>query len=519
MSAIPITGTPSSWRAPFTRAEIVFNQGPSTASAGARSAMYIGPKTTAGSATVNTVYAIGNDQDAITYFGVGSPLHRMIRAHLRANSTGKVFAACYAASSGGSPVAATGTITVTITTITASGLLSFAVGAEEMSVGFKTTDTATTIGAAITDAVNAKVHLPCTAGNSSGVVTLTAKIAGASQGDGTVGVIRFRASVDPGKGVAVATSGAALGISTGVAGADGSTTEVANLTTLLATLTADRKYYMGFSVWSAAALAVIKTHISTKSQPNPGLRCVAVTGYTHTLAAAQTLAIAVNYERQQVVWQKNSDHDTASLTGQIIGIRQKQEQLDSAFNFDYYKQPDWFIKPSYAQTDWPTEDDVNDAVTDGITPIASNQYGSYLVMSTSTRSKDSAGTIDDFRSTETHRVSVMDEFTDTWMLRHDQMYGRQGFKLKDDQRKPDGSINFNQKQIPRVLTPSIYGLPKQLIREFENSGKIQDANAWIATLRVMVDPNNSSRLECGVAGRTIDLLHQTTIRVAETTPG
>lgn len=514
-----ITGTPSSWRAPFTRAEILFNQGASNAAAGPRSAIYFGPKTAAGTYTVNTVYRVNTEGDVATGAGDGSPLHRMVRAHLLANQQGKVYVVAYAETSGGSPAAATGTITAGGTP-TATGNVYFTVCGEEMSASFNTASTPTTIGDAIASGINGKTWLPCTAANVAGTVTLTAKLKGASQGDATIGVIRIRASVDAGKGVTCVAGQAALGIAPGVAGADGSTTESANLTTALAVINAVRHYYIGVSVNVATPLGVVKTHVATKSLPNPGLRSVAFSGYTHTLAACQTLATGLNYERQHVVWQKNSEHDSAELVGFTIGAVQLEESTNPAKNFDFYNRAGvWHVKRAYAESDWPTGDDENDAVTDGIWAIRSTVTGSQMVMAVNTKSKDAAGSNDDFRSTERHRVSVMDDFTDTVLRRHATTF--EGFKLKDDERLADGTVNTNQKIGARVLTPSRFkswflNIVSEYIYPLE---LFQRPDEWIRATRVNIDPNNASRIECGTSGRTIDLHHQTTFRLSEASPG
>ncbi len=311
MANQPITGYPSSYRAPFTAVEINFGQGPSTAEGAVRSTIYLGPKTSAGSGTAGTVYRITREQDAIDVAGVGSFLHRMCRFHLMVDKNAKLYAMPYAASSGSGVATATGTITVTMTSgsnPTATGKLTATVCGEEFTVSFKTSDTVTTIGDALAAQINNRQFLPLTAGNSGGVVTLTAKHAGASSGDGTVGVLRMRASVEAGKNVVVATSGAALGLGTGTAGADGATTETANLTTALAGITSSLYYYLGFSVWTSTAIAPVKTHIVNKSGPNPGLRSAAWTAYTGTQSALTTIVNSANYERRSFVWQENSEH-------------------------------------------------------------------------------------------------------------------------------------------------------------------------------------------------------------------
>lgn len=521
MSLQPLTGLASSYRAPITAAEILFNQGASTAAAGARTVLLSAPSGSGGSYTAGTVYRVTKESDVVSGTGTaGCPLHRMARKFLATNNGADLYVLPYAASSGAGVASATGTVTVTLSSgsnPTKAGILYVTVCGEDCAVSYSTSDTVTTIGDSLEAKINSLQHLPVTASNSGGVVTLTAKVAGASQGDGTTGVIRFRASVDSGTNVLVATSGAALGLGTGTAGADGATTELSNLTSALANIANSRFYYMAFSVWKATDVAAVLTHLQTKCNPNPGLRSVAIFAFTGALATAQTTATGKNYERLQYVNQRNSEHDSAELAAAVCGVRQKRESVDAAYNFDYYSEADWSILPVYSASDYYSSQDLDDAVTDGVTPIQSNATRSWIAMSVTTRSKDSTGAIDDFRSAETHRVSVLDEFVDTWLLRHNQTY--RNFKLKADQLLADGvTVNPNQQRIPRVLTPSQYKLGEQLIDEFVAAGKLQDADAWKNSMRKNVDPSNSGRLEVGCSGRTIDLLHQTTIRIAETTP-
>lgn len=517
-----ITGYPSSWRAPFVAMELLLGQGPSSAGASPREACYVGPMTSAGTWTASALYQVYSEQDAINGAGAGSPLHRMIRMHLKANPNGKVYALPYAASSGGSPVAATGTITWA-TTPTSSGQTRVTVCGEQVSATFTTSSTVTTIATDIRDKINAKVWLPVTASISAGVLTLTAKIAGASQGDGTVGVIRFRAEIDAGKATTVATSGAALGLGTGVAGADGSTTEATNLATALAAVVASRLYYMGFSLWDTTSLTTIKTHVVNKNAPNPGLNTRAFTGYTSTLSAGLTVASNKNTEYLHMAWQKNSEHDTAELAANLLAITQLNEQVDSAYaGFDAYSGNGWLILPAYAAADWPTEQDKNDAVTGGLCCIASNTVKSFLVMHVTTRSKDSTGTINDFRATESHRVSVMHDFRDDTLLNHYLTFTARGFKLQDDPLLPDGTIDLNGLALlpANVMTPSRYKPWFQdRIRRFVQSGKFQRLSDWLAGTRINIDPQNASRLEVGAAGRVVDLFHQASFRVSETSPG
>ena len=520
MALIPITGIPSSYRTPGSYAEILFAQGPGTASAGVRSVIFVMPMTAAGTWTAGTVYEVKNEGIARDGAGIGSPMHRGVRAFLKRNKSAKLYALPVAATTGGSPVAATGTITYA-TTATAIGSTTVTVCGDQVSARINTGDTPTVIAAAVAAAINAQEQLPVTAANVAGVVTMTARIAGISQGTATVGVIRFRAVITGSVGTTVATSGAALGLGTGTPGVEGTTTEAANLATALNAVRGTRNYYMAFSANDATSLANIKTHLSTKSTPNPGLRSVGITAWTGTSANGITLAQALNYERTQMVWQLNSEHDHAVLAGSMAATRQLNEELDAAYNFDGYRDVPWGCLPAFANTDWPTSDDHNDAINGGLTPIGSDAAGSYIVMTVTTRSKNAAGTVADFRAAETHRVSVADFVVDTMLIRYALNYANK--KLASDRTLSNGTVDPNQRLSPGVVTPFTF-LPfvKNILNSFDvaqGGSLLQDVALSKASLQVLRDPGNTGRLECGLDLRSVDLLHQATFRVAEVSPG
>ena len=335
----------------------------------------------------------------------------------------------------------------------------------------------------------------------------------------TTASISVRSEVTTGGGITVSDTGG-LGLAAGVDGVEGTTTEATALTTALAVIDAARYYYIGCSTWDTAGRAALVTHISNKSEPNPGLRSVGITAFTGALAAAQTLATANNYERLQTVWQPSSEQDPAYLVGNVTGVRQKYEELRSHYNFDGFRRSaEWKIPAPNSVSAWPDQDDQNDAITDGLTPIASDDTGSFLVMSTTTRSKNAAGTVDDFRSLETHRVSVADEFSDTLLINYALTY--EAFALKSDELLPGTTqVNPNQRRHAFTTTPSQFKpFVRRFVNIFDQAGKLQNVAASIASIRSVKDPNNGGRLEVGLDLTVVDLLHQLSVRVAETSTG
>jgi len=510
---IPITGIGPDFKTPGAYAEIVFAQGPASAAAGTREVVFVMPKLSSGSWTAATLYGpIANEAEVSAGAGNGSPLHRAARIFLQENKDAKVWALPVAETSGGSPVAATATA-VLATTATGTGIATVTICGEDCSYTFESGETPTNIGDGLVEAINGKTWLPVTAANVTGTVTLTAKLLGASQGTATVRVIGTRGSITAGVGTTLTVS---THLGAVVAGADGTTTEPASFLTALSTIDSVRKYYIVSSGNTATYYTNLQTHITTKSAPKRGYRSIGIVAYVGTQAAAVTLATGRNYERLNLINQANSDHDCAELAGWWAAKRQEGEGVDTAKNFDSTTGP--MLKRAFNPADWPDPDEQSDAINDGVTVVATNDTTAYVVMSVNTRSKNSTGTVDDFRATETHRVSVADEFVDEtlidWALNHAQK------KLSDDERLANGQVNPVQRLRRGVITPSSYAPTlKKRIQDFVDAEKLQEAEASKASVRVVKSPVNSGRLEAGLDIRAIDHAHQLTLRAAEVSTG
>lgn len=539
MAQIPLTGIPSSFRVPGAFVQLRVAQGPSSASAGERSVALVMPKlASSGAWSVNTEYRIRSEQDVIDGAGEGSILHIAAREFLRHNKDAKLYAVPYLPSSGASLETADLDIAVTFSTgsnPTAAGIGAVYIGGEACSFSYDTTDTATTIGDAIEAAINARTWLPVTASNSSGTITISCKTAGIAGGDGTRPIIRVRMEVSASTNVILQSENSLttdfLGNTAAQAGVEGATTEASNLQTALAVLDVTRRYFVVTSTYLADGADegwdYTLAHVSTKSAPKQGLRSVGIAGAVHTLADVTGDVNSLNSERFRVAWQKNSDKHPAQLAAAYAAILQAGESFDPAYNFDGFRggrqdiTNGWFIPAAADNDDWPDSDDVNDAINDGITVIQSDDLGSYIVMSLCTRSKDSGGTVNDFRATESHRVSVGDFVLDTLLLRFVLDYAN--FKLAPDQFLADGvTVDPRQRIAPRTTTPSTF--KPWVIRQLNTFGplgrgvlvRIDDTEAGLS---VLIDPDNTGRLEVGFPMYVVNLLHQATIRADEATEG
>lgn len=142
--------------------------------------LIIGQMLATGTATPDEPVLVSSADQAKTLFGIGSMLARMVEVARLNNPAGEIW--CIPVEDAGAGVAAEGTITFT-GPATAAGTLNLYIGAQRVQVAVASGDTATAIGTAVAAAINADTTLPVTAGAALGVVTITARHAGALGND------------------------------------------------------------------------------------------------------------------------------------------------------------------------------------------------------------------------------------------------------------------------------------------------------------------------------------------------
>lgn len=511
MATIRLTGVSDAYRVPRGLAEIFFNQGAGGGASATREVVVFAPKAAGGTATVNTRYELLNAGDAETYGGIGMPAHRFARKFFESGGR-KLYAVFYAEAGG---TAATKTILVSGPS-TSAGTAHIVICGEDCSVAFANAAAVDDVGAALVVAINNKSWLPVTAAFNSGTdtITITSRVTGVCSNVN----IKVRTSVD-GTGLTLGAGGDLTG------GAAGTAEATSIATSLAAVASTSGLYFFCYPGGQAAAdyacATALKTALSTRSAPNPGLRSVGIFANRDTPANDDTMAAALNYERLQQLWMENSEHDAAEIVGQVAAIRQKYEQADSGYNFAGYGsrgEGDWSLKPTYLDSDWPTDSEQDTAINHGYTPIASTTSGTHIVMSVNTRAK--TGSVYDFRCTETHRVSICDDFVarclQIWALIS------AGKKLKNDTFLADGvTPDPNQKIYAGTLVPS--KVKKQVLvkvlRDMEREQLLQEVDASVAGAVCQKSSVNSGRIEAQSDLWTIDHAHQFLMRVNEISPG
>src|SRR5882757_6253941 len=192
MASVVLTGLGANYLTPGNYLELLFAQGPATGSSSVREMLFLGNATTVGTATRDTVIygpdtpvPAQTEQDVITLTGAGSEIHRAFRdvAAINPNTTFRFVAVTESVGT-----AASATITIAVTA-TGSGNIRFYFDGTYYDTGYTTGDTPTVIAVAFCATLNAATWLPFTAGNSAGVVTLTAKLKGPRGNDLRWGIL------------------------------------------------------------------------------------------------------------------------------------------------------------------------------------------------------------------------------------------------------------------------------------------------------------------------------------------
>ena len=166
---------------PFTAAKIDFSRAIRGLRGMPRRLLLIGHKLDAGNAKLDTIQAVSTEADAVALYGEGSVLVQMWRA-AKNNADLGLPIDCIAIATGESAQAAKSTIVVNNSgaNLSQAGEVMLYIGGVRVAVGVSTTDTATTVAARLTAAINANAKLPVTATHapSTANIVVTAKTAG-----------------------------------------------------------------------------------------------------------------------------------------------------------------------------------------------------------------------------------------------------------------------------------------------------------------------------------------------------
>lgn len=141
--------------------------------------LIIGERLAAGTKAANEIVKVTSADQAATYWGAGSVIHRMFISWFANNKTVEVYGQGVDEASG-----AQATVALVIAgSATADGTIYLYVAGKQIQVAVSSGETPTVAGDAMAAAVNADTSLPVTAANVTGTVTFTAKNKGVCGND------------------------------------------------------------------------------------------------------------------------------------------------------------------------------------------------------------------------------------------------------------------------------------------------------------------------------------------------
>lgn len=418
LAAIILVGLSAQFPNPGNFLQLDFAQGPSGGFGGVRPILLMGNKTTAGSATNDTVIygpdtpvTCQNETDVINLFGSGSQLHRMFLKASKVNPGATYYFLAISPSSG---AAATATMTIA-STATSNGTHRFWCVDEFVDTSITIGDTPTVIAGNIVASINNKTRWPVTATNSVGVVTVTAKNLG-PEGNW----IRVQALIlQPTSQITTTTTLTANGFMSG-----GTTADVN--TTALTTIVGSRYYHIALNDSDATNIGRAVTQANSQAAALTGIRQRVFAGGMDTLSNSITIATSLNAPRSEFIWGPALDYTPCELAAYHAALYHLMEQGSpygvakknfSNFPNDVQSQALWTLKPGRnGVAGAPTSAQITSALNNGLTPLTMlNAPGggqAQLVKRITTRSLN--GAVQDYRVRDAHKVSIPDFWCDDW---------------------------------------------------------------------------------------------------------
>lgn len=233
-------------------------------------ALIIGQKTSAGSATANSIILATGSEQAVPLVGRGSLAHREAMAWFSENESIETHIGVLA--DDGAGVAATGTIEVA-GPATEAGSFVLLIGGERATVAVADDDTADEIAASIDAAIDALTNAPVTSSATTDTVTLTARNKGVCGND-----IDIRLTDD-----SVLPAGVSLTITAMASGATNP-----SLTALIAAMGDTQYHVIVLPYTDTTSLTAIETEMADRAGPTrqiPGLVITSKRGDVSTVTA------------------------------------------------------------------------------------------------------------------------------------------------------------------------------------------------------------------------------------------
>lgn len=350
-------------------------------------------------ASVGSVYDITSKEDADTYFGAGSELARMCyRAIDEGLSSFK--ATPTAEPSGGTK--ATTTVTVSGTWTTGGSYQLYIDGDSIGTINIASSDTPTTVAAAIAAAVQARGRLPMSAGSALGVCTLTRKNKGARGQDGSV----FHVTTGLPSGCSIALAGSATLSGGGVRpGASSTGTGVDDVTSTLTAIYATRYHRIAAAQSDATQEAQWELHVNNAAGISEQRYQHVTQGFSGSVSGATSLATATcNDPRVQLTYQRENVCTAAEVAAAVMAARLIGERNWINAGFDGYVLQ---IPGQRDKTQYLNPGEIRTLLAAGVTPITTDADGKARIEKSVTTKTLTSGLLD-LRCDSTNKAVVPD---------------------------------------------------------------------------------------------------------------
>lgn len=388
----------------------------------------VGLKTSSGSLTNDAAgaYCTSYD-DCDAAAGAGSELARMGYRFIDWGLPVWLFAVAPAASS---PVAAAATITFAFASGTAPltvGEYSCRIAGKTYSIGISTSDTVTTMAAALKNKINADVRAIVTANNSSGVLTITHK--NTTIRGNTLLVYGVTTGL-PSNVTATLGGGGTATNTTGITLASGAGTEDA--TNIIAVLNSGYYNRVAIAQQDATNAALWETYVDTKAGPLVNKCEHFHIGFNGALATATSLAqTTLNNARFCALWMLNCESPPAEIAAAMAAASIAYETTgDGGINANYDGLVLRSIAPSQFAADNPTRANAQSALDNSVTPCETRDGKAVVISAITTKSL--LGSTPDYRTLYLPNARVPDWVRADLALQWSTVFGVANPYVRDD---------------------------------------------------------------------------------------
>jgi phage tail sheath gpL-like len=482
--ALPVAVAPSV-KSPGLALVVNLRAGAASPGTTGKKALIIAVRSAAGTITPNTqiVEGVAGEADVATFLGAGSPGHLAAKRLFEEYGIAAVDLVSPADPAGASAV---GTITFAGGPPTSDRTANAFICGRQISVIWKAGETDTAGALKMQQAIAAQTNdLPVTATVMAGVITLTFKTTGTIGND-----VRLRTTVIGGAGGTVTASGSTL------AGGMGEESYTTAITTIVG------KEYdiivpcVGNTAATVASttqqVGSIRSDINTRASGFTAKLQQAVVGVTGSLTAAKVGTDTHNFERMQYAHCLNGESLPCEFGGAEAGARLREETKDPAANRIELEYKAQLFGSSDISADEPTEAEVEDALTHGVTILKYNASKQLMPSRPiTTYWKDAAGNPDD-RVLDTSRVTGTDAVAKDLRVNLPREF--KGAKLSKDllpgqDEPPEGVVQ--EKDVKAFVDTRVrFFISRGVVR----ADKYADALAN-GTFIVKVDPTDSAQLD------------------------